>query len=406
MLRIDAQTGAIVGAEILAENDLPVLGDRTVGGLNRWFNDRAIPNGRQYLEEILQREGCATPAAYLVKNLALSLCDTYWICPASLRSLTWDEVNLFSHQGEELTFHDGEGRAFYTSSNASLTGSLDKSAVYRDGGWHLIKEDGGLSGEGLQNINEAFASYIHRRQGWLRYVDYSLNYDETGVPTTCECRYFTNASQELVSAFDVTGGSQGTYHGEEELHRFADICVANGLTYEHVQRFLDYQTMTDFVITNTDRHWSNWGVLRDPETCRFLSMAPIYDSGTSMFCNDPFARGRLSVLRAETNGVLRRQEEQLRLVENRVMVDITRLPSRIEAYDFYTANGVSTDRAEQIAECYALKVDMLYEFQKGYPISIANEMEHLGTPPYVNLLKNSEYKGDHCDMSDSCSDDH
>lgn len=391
-LQIDSETGAIIGAEILSENDLPVIGDHTMRGLARWLNDRAIPNGRQYLEEILAREGCATPAAYLVKNLALSLCDTYWICPASMRGLTWDEVNLFSHKGEVLTFHDGDGRAFYTSSNASLTGNLDKAAIYKDGSWYLTKEDGSLSGEGLQNINEAFASHIHRRQGWYRYADYMLNYDELGVPATCECRYFTDASQELVSAFDVTGGSGMPYDGEKELERFMDCCVENGLHYENVRRFLDYQLLTDFLITNTDRHWNNWGVLRDPETCRFLSMAPIYDSGTSMFCNDPFARGRLSILKEETHGVLKRQEDQLRLVENRNVVDVAHLPSRSETYAFYTSNGVNPARAEQIAECYALKVDMLYEFQQGYPISIANEMEHLGAPPYIDLKKNPGYR--------------
>ena len=38
----------------------------------------------------------------------------------------------------------------------------------------------------------------------------------------------------------------------------------------------------DYVIANEDRHFNNFGVLRNAETLEWLGFAPIYDSGSSL----------------------------------------------------------------------------------------------------------------------------
>lgn len=43
--------------------------------------------------------------------------------------------------------------------------------------------------------------------------------------------------------------------------------------------------MTDYLLSNTDRHMNNISVVRNPDTLEILGMAPIYDSGNSMFYN-------------------------------------------------------------------------------------------------------------------------
>ena len=57
---------------------------------------------------------------------------------------------------------------------------------------------------------------------------------------------------------------------------------------------MDYQTLTDFVISNTDEHLVNFGVLRNADTMKLIGPAPIYDSGNSMFYNEdrliPYSR--------------------------------------------------------------------------------------------------------------------
>lgn len=393
LIKMDLETGEFYGVDVLSPKDMPVLGDEQGRLLHAWFDSRAIPNERAELEQILRKAGCQTSQEYLVKNFALSLTDTYWICPASLTDLTWSQVNLFSHTGKVMEFHDGNGREYYTSSNASLTGSLPKRAVYKNDGWYLQKQDSGKSGEGLQNVNEAFASLMHRRQGFSEYVNYQLHFERSGISDYCECKYFTDERHEFISAYDVTGEYKSMpYRGAEAIKQFVDLCEENGLDRQYVTDFLDYQTLTDFLITNTDRHWGNFGILRDPDTLHFLSLAPIFDSGTSMVCNDPYVRNRISLLRIETNGVEKLQQDQLSLVKNTSLIDLDAVPSAQETKDFYIKNGVNEEHAEQIAMCYGFKLDMLLELQHGFSISIANEMENAGCPPYVHGQPNPEFR--------------
>ena len=39
----------------------------------------------------------------------------------------------------------------------------------------------------------------------------------------------------------------------------------------------------DYILANTDRHLGNFGFLRDSETLDWKGLAPIYDSGTSLW---------------------------------------------------------------------------------------------------------------------------
>ena len=55
---------------------------------------------------------------------------------------------------------------------------------------------------------------------------------------------------------------------------------------DELRPFLEYQIMTDFILSGRDRHLSNISVLRDASSLKFIQPAPIYDSGKSMFVND------------------------------------------------------------------------------------------------------------------------
>jgi hypothetical protein len=49
---------------------------------------------------------------------------------------------------------------------------------------------------------------------------------------------------------------------------------------------IDQMLVLDFIIANIDRHYNNFGIVRDANTLEWLSVAPIYDSGTSMWCQE------------------------------------------------------------------------------------------------------------------------
>lgn len=41
--------------------------------------------------------------------------------------------------------------------------------------------------------------------------------------------------------------------------------------------------LSDFVMTNTDRHLLNFGIRRYTETLQFVDLSPYFDIGNSMF---------------------------------------------------------------------------------------------------------------------------
>lgn len=256
-----------------------------------------------------------------------------------------------------MTFHTGNGRAFYTGHDSSVGGSLPKRAVQRNGQWFLQKYD--PYSDGLRNVNEAFAAYLHQLQGFSRYTPYKTGTDQNGR-SFCECPYFTDETHELVSAADIVS----TCYGKDTVSNFVNVCSENGLSRDEVEQFLDYQTLTDFLISNTDRHPDNFGILRDPDTMRFLSMAPIYDSGTSMGCNGRILSDR-QLLYGETNNVIPAFAEALKRVHNRNAVDLSHVPDKTAVLDFYLDHGVSRLEACKIAALYGRKVKMLSEFQGG-----------------------------------------
>ena len=64
---------------------------------------------------------------------------------------------------------------------------------------------------------------------------------------------------------------------------FIPAYEANGIDRGVMQDYMDYLVLSDFVISNTDEHLLNFGILRNADTMELLGPAPIFDSGNSMF---------------------------------------------------------------------------------------------------------------------------
>jgi len=45
--------------------------------------------------------------------------------------------------------------------------------------------------------------------------------------------------------------------------------------------------MLDYIIANKDRHWNNFGAVRNAKTLEWIGLAPIFDSGTSLWHDTP-----------------------------------------------------------------------------------------------------------------------
>ena len=92
---------------------------------------------------------------------------------------------------------------------------------------------------------------------------------------------------ELYAKDDSIAFVDSILTGYEKKKVLMERFMEKGLPEQGVRGFLEYQILTDFVLTNTDRHLNNFGVLRDSRTLKFIRMAPIFDSGNSMFWDAP-----------------------------------------------------------------------------------------------------------------------
>jgi len=53
--------------------------------------------------------------------------------------------------------------------------------------------------------------------------------------------------------------------------------------------------VVDFIRANEDRHLSNFGILRDANTLKWLGSAPIFDSGSSFGYDKPAGQIRSGI---------------------------------------------------------------------------------------------------------------
>lgn len=358
--------------------------------MSTWWEQRSIPESRHNLQDILAENQCDSSLMLMVKNLALSLTDTYWIRPASMEDLSWEQVNLFASPDQDIVFRSPDGEEFSKHPIGTLNGSLEKHAVYKEDGWYLQKKSETI--DGIQSVNEKIACMIHEAQGWTEYTPYMLYTNSEGICEKCESKYFTSADRELVTAFELANMLKRD-NAVSIYDQIINTAGLMGLDKGYVREFMDYQTLTDFVMTNSDRHLYNFGILRDPATMRAVSMAPIFDSGNSMFFRNPFvANKRESILASEITAIKDKEEKMLKLVKNINAVKSSLLPSPKDIAETYMKYGIDEEEARLIAKGYSLKLDMLREFQHGIQVSLFHEQHNCKTEkPCMNAQFNPKY---------------
>lgn len=337
---IDPITGAILKTSLPSAPELlPLGGSVDSAMLRKWWQRRAVPVSQGNIRRILERIGITTHA-YLEQNLGLSLTDHYWIKPLDA-DFDWQEINLFTND-----FRDAVGdmqlsgtiddlpelpvNAFSPSS--SVQGELRKKWIISDGKRFLIK--GNHGGNSQESLNEVVASLIHKKQNKHPFVDYAPIQLSPNQPLCCICEGFTSDEVEFIPAIDVVD-SKKKENNISLYEHFIQVCSLHGLDESAVHSFLEYQILTDFILTNTDRHLNNFGVLRDTHTLKFIGMAPIFDSGNSMFWQNPRLPERDDLTKIEVNSFRGKEMQLLDYVTDKSAVDLQLLPSCDELREIY-----------------------------------------------------------------------
>ena len=357
-----------------ASAHFPLGGQMNNMKFHEWWRDRAIPKTRHGARSALQRLGYSSTNSALVNNLALSLSDCYWIRPRE-EKLTWKDTNLFTNDFVdtfgEITInrdHMIELRKETRFNCATSQGELQKKwCIDKEGRRYMIKGNYGQSYQ--QSLNEIFAAKLHEQQGFSEYTHYSLvrlQVDGNVEGLGCMCYDFCSEDVECISAWELLQTIK-IKQNESYYYPLKKVCLKLGMSEEKFSDFIDYQIMTDYLITNTDRHMNNIAIVRNPDTLQVLGFAPIYDSGNSMFYNIPYEK--LSQVRLDdirTHSFIEKEIKLLQYVRNRSLVDIDKAEMDFSIYEKDVLERHI--RIPKLKELYERKLEKLRAFQKGKDI--------------------------------------
>lgn len=247
-------------------------------GVLHWLENRIIPKNREFVDEILKTLGLGANDTKGIIDVCkgLSLNDSYWVVPVGFEG-TFAEYNLYENRFSNVlalvayTGAGGSREAFTTSPELTTHGMLRKA-------WRFIEDDGiylykggtsGFANAGREPYSEYYACQVAERMG-LRAVHYELE-QWKGILAS-KCRLFTDIHTSYVPIGRIvrTGGLAAC------LAWFAAI---DEEAAEEVRSMLVF----DAVIYNEDRHFGNFGVLRDSESGHLIGPAPLFDHGMSLF---------------------------------------------------------------------------------------------------------------------------
>ncbi|MGN0906715.1 MAG: hypothetical protein ACI4NM_06160 [Bullifex sp.] len=369
-IEIQSPVGHIVS--VIHEYDrslLPPRAARSSEDLILWWDGRSIPRTRINLSGILDDLGVSGPGEYLVKNLGLSLTDCYWICPYG-SDAKWEQVSFFAEDNmfksaRAVRHNSPEKYTSYSfSPDSSTGGDLPKWWIKENDRFFLVK--GNMPGSTQQSYNELFASRIHSMQGTADHVNYSICRISGGesVSLGCKSECFTSSELEFIPAWDIVG----RYNIGKNVslrNLYIDECVKGGLDRADIIRNLDYMALTDFLISNTDRHLCNFGILRDSSTLKYVKPAPLFDSGNSMFHAEPWNASPQAALREKLKGFYSTLKSLLAHVSDYSIINLNSLPSREEVIELYGKSSLNKEYISAIADVYESKIRILENLQEG-----------------------------------------
>lgn len=351
---------------------LPLPARKDISLLKEWCCDRAVPKTRHHIERLVPAN--ITSGVYMLDNLGLSLTDTYWFLPYG-ETLKWEDVNLFKNDfssaiiKKEEDVHNIANRTYFSkfSPDAATKGDLEKKWLIKDDGTRfLVKGNYGVGCQ--QSLNESFVTLLNEKQQsdipFVSYKPFEFTFHEEAAICCASDNFITDDSIEFISGYDIFQ-SQKIKGSRSCFYQVLDGCKKIGLDEQAVRNFFDYEILLDYLITNTDRHMNNFGVIRNSDTLEAIQMAPIYDSGSSLFWQKASPVVTMDTFKKiKTHSFLEEEDRLLRYVQNANAFDLSKLPNEQEIIDIYSfGNTLPEERIRFILQCYNYKVEKLERFQ-------------------------------------------
>ena len=258
--------------------------------IDEWWKSRAIPSTRDGIRRVLDSLGASSTGELLDRTYGLSLSDQYWVKRED-DPVEWKDVNFFDNPFDEalgeilLTSYSSSHDISLNAPDVSTGGDLPKRwTINKNTGRRLLVKSGRT---GQEPMNEVIASKLCARLG-VPAVPYSLA--RSGNRLVCTCEDMLTSHEELVSAWQVLQSIKTT-NGLNSHDQWIHAAAGCGADERAVRDATDDWLVVDYLMRNTDRHYNNFGLIRDIETLE-VRPAPIYDTGASLWSGELDVDGR------------------------------------------------------------------------------------------------------------------
>lgn len=220
-------------------------------------------------------------------------------------------------------------------------------------------------------LNEVFGTKLHQKLGCKNYVPYTISW-ENGTPYSV-CENFITTDTELVSAVSINRGikKKSQYSSYEP---FMNACKELGIP--GMQEYMDYLLVFDYLIANTDRHFGNFGAIRNVNTLEWLGPAPVFDSGTSLW-HDKLTKQIIANDQLEMKPFYTDASRQMELVTDFGWIPFDKLVDLKNDIReiFVQSDFMDEERIETIAKAVDNRVEELQEMaqEHGYHFTLGSQ---------------------------------
>lgn len=343
---------------------------------NKWWKNRQMPASRKGLKELLHNSNVYDKDNFDLldaKAYCLSLSDQYWVKGVN-EEISWESINFFDNEFSEdigkILFNGGKTALNLNLNTPDMTsnGNYEKRWKIIDGERYLLKAGSKIYNQ--EPFNELIATKLYERLlNKDEYVEYSVIFDDDKAIS--KCKNFITKDTELVPAWKINEYYE--FLDDEDKYTHYIRCL-NNLGIKDAETLTDKMIVCDYIIANKDRHFNNFGVIRDVNTLKFIDVAPIIDNGCSLWYdeNDMYV-GEFFL----TKPFEEYEKKQLSLVKKLEWLDISKLedfPNEVKTI-LSMDKLLSKERINKIVDQIKLRIEFVKELKKSREVDADNGCE-------------------------------
>lgn len=343
---------------------------------NKWWKNRQIPASRKGLKEVLHNSNVYDKDNFDLldaKAYCLSLSDQYWVKGVD-EEISWESINFFDNEFSEdigkILFNGGKTALNLNLNTPDMTsnGNYEKRWKIIDGERYLLKAGSKIYNQ--EPFNELIATKLYERLlNKDEYVEYSVIFDDDKAIS--KCKNFITKDTELVPAWKINEYYE--FLDDEDKYTHYIRCL-NNLGIKDAETLTDKMIVCDYIIANKDRHFNNFGVIRDVNTLKFIDVAPIFDNGCSLWYdeNDMYV-GEFFL----TKPFEEYEKTQLSLVKKLEWLNISKLedfPNEVKTI-LSMDKLLSKERINKIVDQIKLRIEFVKELKKSREVDADNGCE-------------------------------